>query len=204
MDHYKHEDIIMKEERPVFVVGHKNPDTDSVCAAIAYARLKTIVTGRAYEPRRAGHLNEETSYVLDRFGVDKPQMLTDVRTQVKDLEIRNLSGASGETSLKDAWEIMRNAGVVTVCVTKDDQLQGIITTNDIVTSYMDVYDSDILSDAKTSYRNIVKTLDGKMIVGDESGNVEKGKVVVAAASPEVMENIMVWILKHHWRRYHHN
>ena len=85
----------MKEERPVFVVGHKNPDTDSVCAAIAYARLKTIVTGRAYEPRRAGHLNEETSYVLDRFGVDKPLMLTDVRTQVKDLEIRNLSGASG-------------------------------------------------------------------------------------------------------------
>lgn len=190
MDHYKHEDIIMKEERPVFVVGHKNPDTDSVCAAIAYARLKTIVTGRAFEPRRAGHLNEETSYVLDRFGVDKPQMLTDVRTQVKDLEIRNLSGASGETSLKDAWEIMRNAGVVTVCVTKDDQLQGIITTNDIVTSYMDVYDSDILSDAKTSYRNIVKTLDGKMIVGDENGNVEKGKVVVAAASPEVMENII--------------
>ena len=119
----------MKEERPVFVVGHKNPDTDSVCAAIAYARLKTIITGKAYEPRRAGHLNEETSYVLDRFEVDKPLMLTDVRTQVKDLEIRDLAGAAGDTSLKDAWEIMRNAGVVTVCVTKDDQLQGIITTN---------------------------------------------------------------------------
>jgi manganese-dependent inorganic pyrophosphatase len=140
----------MKEERPVFVVGHKNPDTDSVCAAIAYARLKTIITGKAYEPRRAGHLNEETSYVLDRFEVDKPLMLTDVRTQVKDLEIRDLAGAAGDTSLKDAWEIMRNAGVVTVCVTKDDQLQGIITTNDIVTSYMDVYDSDILASARTS------------------------------------------------------
>lgn len=180
----------MKENRPVYVVGHKNPDTDSICAAIAYAELKVKVTKKEYEARRAGHLNEETKYALKKFGVETPKLLEDVRTQVRDLEIRELAGASGDTSLKDAWEKMRNAGVVTICVTKDKVLQGLITTNDIVTSYMDVYESNILANAKTSYKNIVKTLDGEMIVGEMTGCVESGKVVVAAASPEVMENII--------------
>jgi len=180
----------MKEERPVYVVGHKNPDTDSICAAIAYAELKNKITKDKYEARRAGHVNEETKYALKKFGVETPKMLEDVRTQVRDLEIRELEGCSGETSLKVAWEKMRNAGVVTVCVTEGEMLKGLITTNDIVTSLLDVYESDILASAKTSYKNIVKTLDGEMIVGDIEGNVEKGKVVVAAASPEVMENII--------------
>ena len=180
----------MKEERPVLVVGHKNPDTDSVCAAIAYARLKNRISNERHEPRRAGHLNEETRFVLKRFGVEAPPLLSDVRMQVKDLEIRELEGAPASTSLKDAWEKMRNAGVVTLCVTEGETLQGIITTGDIVASYMDVYESDILADAKTPYENILKTLDGEMIVGSAEGFVETGKVVVAAASPEVMENII--------------
>ena len=180
----------MKEERPIYVVGHKNPDTDSICAAIAYANLKKIVTGELYEARRAGNLNEETSFVLKKFGIETPKLLEDVRTQVRDLEIRKIAGVEKSISLKDAWEKMRSAGVVTLCVTEDQKLQGLITTGDIVTSYMDVYESSILASAKTSYKNIVKTLDGEMILGDINGYVEKGKVVVAAASPEVMENII--------------
>ena len=82
----------MKEERPIYVVGHKNPDTDSICAAIAYANLKKIVTGVLYEARRAGNLNEETSFVLKRFGIETPKLLEDVRTQVRDLEIRKIAG----------------------------------------------------------------------------------------------------------------
>ena len=180
----------MSEKRPVFVVGHKNPDTDSVCAAIAYARLKNRISDERHEARRAGRLNEETRFVLKRFGVETPPLLTDVRTQVKDLEIRKLEGAPASTSLKDAWEKMRNAGVVTLCISEGESLKGIITTSDIVTSYMDVYESDVLSAAATPYENIIKTLDGEMIVGSPEGCVEKGKVVVAAASPEVMENII--------------
>ncbi|WP_026506691.1 putative manganese-dependent inorganic diphosphatase [Butyrivibrio sp. MC2013] len=180
----------MKNNRPIYVVGHKNPDTDSICAAIAYAELLNKTSDRKYEARRAGHLNEETKYILDKFKVASPPMLTDVRTQVRDLEIRELDGCGRDASLKEAWDKMRSAGVVTVCITDHGRLEGLITTNDIVTSLLDVYDSDLLADARTPYKNIVKTLDGEIIVGDDKGCVEAGKVVVAAASPEVMENII--------------
>ena len=178
------------DKRSVYVVGHKNPDTDSICAAIAYANLKCKITGGKYEARRAGNLNEETQFVLKKFGVKSPKFLGDVRTQVRDMEIRKLGGASGEMSLKVAWEKMKDAGVVTLCITEGNELKGLITTGDIVTTYMDVYDSDILSSARTGYRNIVETLEGELIVGNIDDCVEKGKVVVAAASPEMMETFI--------------
>ena len=72
----------------VMVVGHKNPDTDSICSAIAYARLKEKETEERYEPRRAGQLNPETEFVLDYFKLPVPELISDVGTQVKDMEIR--------------------------------------------------------------------------------------------------------------------
>lgn len=179
-----------EEKNSVYVVGHRNPDTDSICAAIAYANLKCRITGLSYEARRAGNLNEETQFVLKKFGVKAPRFLGDVRTQVRDMEIRRLEGASEGMSLKKAWEKMKDAGVVTLCITKGKELEGLITTGDIVTTYMDVYDSDILSSAGTGYRNIVETLAGKLIVGNMDDCVEKGKVVVAAANPEIMETLI--------------
>lgn len=177
-------------KRPIIVMGHKNPDTDSICAAICYAHLKNEITDGNYIPCRAGHLNEETQFVLSHFGVDVPSYVKDVRTQVRDMEIRMLDGTSRQLSLKNAWAKMRDAKVVTLCVTKDDELEGIVTTNDIVETYMDVIDPNILSEAKTSYRNIVETLDGKLIVGEIDDILEKGKVVIAAANPDMMENVI--------------
>ncbi len=177
-------------QRPVFVTGHKNPDTDSICAAITYANLKNKVFGGNYIACRAGHLNEETQFVLSHFGVDVPAYIKDVRTQVRDMEIRRLDGVSGKLSLKNAWAKMRDAGVVTLCATEGDMLSGIVTTNDIVETYMDVIDPRILSLARTSYRNIVETLDGELIEGDLNEELAMGKVVIAAASPEMMENVI--------------
>jgi manganese-dependent inorganic pyrophosphatase len=176
--------------RPVLVMGHKNPDTDSICAAITYANLKREITGGNYIACRAGHLNEETQYVLSHFGVAVPAYVKDVRTQVRDMEIRMLDGTAKDLSLKNAWSKMRDAGVVTLCVTEGDQLEGIITTNDIVETYMDVIDPKILSEAKTSYKNIVETLDGELLVGEKGNSLSKGKVVIAAASPDMMESII--------------
>ena len=177
-------------QRPVFVCGHKNPDTDSICAAITYANLKNKVFGGNYIACRAGHLNEETQFVLSHFGVDVPAYIKDVRTQVRDMEIRRLDGTSGKLSLKNAWAKMRDADVVTLCATEGDKLTGIVTTNDIVETYMDVIDPHILSQAHTSYRNVVETLDGELIVGDIEKSLDRGKVVIAAASPEMMENVI--------------
>lgn len=173
----------------VFVVGHKNPDTDSVCSAICYAQLKSALNKDVeYIAIRAGHMNEETQYVLERFGVQPPVYIKDVRTQVRDIEIRETEGVSRSISLKKAWNLMKDNNVVTLPITEENKLVGLITIGDIATSYMDVYDSKILATANTKYKNIVETLDAEMIIGDEEAYFDKGKVLIAAANPDLMEN----------------
>ncbi|MBQ9118627.1 MAG: putative manganese-dependent inorganic diphosphatase [Lachnospiraceae bacterium] len=178
----------MTQNRRVIVVGHKNPDTDSICSAIAYAHLKRAMTGRDYVPMRAGQLNKETQYVLERFGLEAPEFINDVATQVKDIEIRKTEGVSSLISLKKAWKLMRDQNVVTLPITDKRKLKGLITISDIATSYMEVYDSKILAEAKTPYANILETLDGTMIVGNPEESYTQGKVLIAAANPDLMEN----------------
>lgn len=180
----------MPEERvrKTIVIGHKNPDTDSICSAICYARLKREVTGREYEPGRAGHISEETQFVLNYFGVEAPRLVENVKTQVKDIDIRETKGVDRSISLKKAWNLMQDANAVTLAaVNSSGILEGLITVGDITKSYMNVYDSSILSKARTQYSNILETLEGALIVGDENGYFQEGKVLVAAANPDMME-----------------
>lgn len=177
-----------EQERKIFVIGHKNPDTDSICSAIAYANLKKILTGKAYVPMRAGQINAETQYVLNRFGVKMPEYISDVSTQVRDIEIRNTAGVNSQISLKKAWMLMKKQNVVTLPITEGRKLAGLITISDIATSYMEVYDSKILAEAKTPYTNILETLDGTMVVGDAEKAFTEGKVLIAAANPDLMED----------------
>lgn len=176
-------------KRKITVIGHKNPDTDSVCSAIAYAELKNRLGNTdLYVPRRAGAINAETRFVLKHFKADVPELVEDVGTQVKDIEIREIAGVAGSISLKKAYTHMKEKNVVTLPITNSDgYLEGLITIGDIATSYMDVYDSSILAKAKTSYHNIIETLDAELVVGDESAIFEAGKVLVAAANPDLME-----------------
>ena len=176
------------KKRRTIVIGHKNPDTDSICSAICYANLKHILTGEEYTPARAGHVNSETQYVLDYFGVEAPELIENVRTQVKDIEIRETKGVDKNISLKKAWNLMQDNTVVTIpAVTEDNTLEGLITVGDITRSYMNVYDSSILSKACTQYSNILETLEGALVVGDPEAYFDKGKVLVAAANPDMME-----------------
>ena len=172
----------------VMVVGHKNPDTDSICSAIAYARLKEKETGECYEPRRAGQLNPETEFVLDYFKLPVPELISDVGTQVKDMEIRETAGVDSGISLKKAWSLMKELNVVTLPIVSGRRLDGLITIGDIANSYMNVYDSRILSVARTHYANIVETIEGTMLIGDENGVFDHGKVLIAAANPDLMES----------------
>ena len=175
-------------KRKITVIGHKNPDTDSICSAIAYAELKNRLGNTdLYVPRRAGAINAETRFVLKHFKVDVPELVEDVGTQVKDIEIREIDGVAGSISLKKAYTLMKEKNVVTLPITKEGFLEGLITIGDIATSYMDVYDSSILAKAKTSYHNIVETLDAELLVGDANAIFEAGKVLVAAANPDLME-----------------
>lgn len=175
-------------KRKITVIGHKNPDTDSICSAIAYANFKNCLNQTdCYVPKRAGELNAETEFVLKYFKTEVPELVEDIGTQVKDIEIRETKGVPGSISLKKAHALMKENNVVTLPITKEDVLEGVITIGDIATSYMDVYDSSILSKAKTSYRNIIETLDASILVGDADAVFDAGKVLIAAASPEMME-----------------
>ncbi len=177
-----------ERKRKTIVIGHKNPDTDSICSALCYAKLKSAVTGNEYVPARAGHVNSETRFVLDYFQAPEPELVETVKTQVRDIEIREMKGVDRNISLKRAWNLMQEANAVTLpAVSEGGVLEGLLTVGDITKTYMNVLDSSILSKARTQYGNIVETLEGHLILGDENTYFDQGKVLIAAANPDLME-----------------
>ena len=178
-----------KTAHKVVVIGHRNPDTDSICSAIAYAELKNKTSDLICEPRRAGKMNQETEFVLKKFGVRPPRMCTDVNPKIRDVDYREMPGIPGSTSLRKAWEIMRDKQIDTLPVTSpDNELEGVITVKDIATANMDVFDTGILAKSQTSYKNILETLDGAMVVGDENAMCTTGHIRIGTATPEMLEN----------------
>jgi manganese-dependent inorganic pyrophosphatase len=175
--------------KEISVIGHKNPDTDSICSSIAYASLKNIMSsGSVYLSKRIGEINSETLFVLNYFKVEEPQLIDNVRTQVKDINIRKVDLVDPEISLKKAWEIMKNCGITTLPISHNNStLDGIIAVDDIAHSFMDIYDNDILSQARTPYRNIIEVLDGEILVGDIEDSICNGHVLIGAMNPDVME-----------------
>lgn len=179
------------EQTPIIVVGHKNPDTDSICSAIAYANLKNRIAPGTCTPKRAGNLNNETNFVLNYFKMDTPDLIEDVNTQVMDIEYRKTPGIKDTISIKEAWKMMKELDVVTLpIVTHNNMLEGIITINDIAKSYMDVYDNNILAMAKTPYSNLVEVLEGNLVAGNPHNHIVNGKVTIGAANPHIIENLI--------------
>lgn len=180
-----------EKAKEIMVIGHKNPDTDSICSAICYADLKNKISGTDnYVPKRAGHLNEETHFVLNRFGVEAPEYIKDVRPQVMNIEIRHTEGIDSEISVRNAWKLMDSLNVVTLPITEGRKLTGLVSIDDIAKSYFETFDNRVLSNAKTSFANIVETLGGRVITGDESEIFDKGKMLIAAANPDMMESMI--------------
>ena len=178
-----------KAAHKVVVIGHRNPDTDSICSAIAYAELKNKTSDLVCEPRRAGKMNQETEFVLKKFGVKPPRMCTDVNPKIRDVDYREMPGIPGSTSLRKAWEIMRDQQIDTLPVTSaDNDLEGVITVKDIATANMDVFDTGILAKSRTSFRNILETLDGTMAVGSEDDVCTTGHIRIGTATPEMLES----------------
>ena len=178
-----------KAAHKVVVIGHRNPDTDSICSAIAYAELKNKTSDLVCEPRRAGKMNQETEFVLKKFGVKPPRMCTDVNPKIRDVDYREMPGIPGSTSLRKAWEIMRDKQIDTLPVTSaDNELEGVITVKDIATANMDVFDTGILAKSRTSFRNILETLDATMAVGSADDICTTGHIRIGTATPEMLES----------------
>ena len=187
----------MRKQEKIFVIGHKNPDTDSICSAIAYCDIKNrTFQNKKYVPKRAGQINEETEYVLNRFGIQPPGYLSNIGTQVKDMDIRESPDADKSMSLKNAWDLMQENSIVSLPIRdKDGCLEGLITIGDIAKTYMDTTDSYLLSRAKTQYRRIAETLSGEVVEGNEHGYFVEGKVLVGTADPDMLKEYvkkMIW------------
>ncbi len=175
--------------KPVYVIGHKNPDTDSICSAICYAHLKQRLTGREHIACRAGAVSAETQYVLGHFGVEQPRFLDSLEPRLAEVHYRAIPGIPPETSLRRAWMYMSENSIQTLpIVDADNHLLGILTFTDLARFYMEDQGAEALSAARTSYRNLVDVLNGELLVGDIENSITRGRVLVATANPDVMED----------------
>ncbi len=175
----------------VYVIGHRNPDTDSICSAIAYARFKEATGGKAeYIPCRAGLVNDETKFVLDYFDVEPPQYIGSVQPEISDIDLNTVAGLKKTDSIKRAWDLMNEHGTRSAPVLSEGKLEGIISITDIAQSYMAQNDSRMLSNARTSFASISETLNGRIVCCGKEECFEKGKVTIAASSPEIIEEFI--------------
>ena len=175
----------------IYVTGHKNPDSDSICAAYGYAELKNKTSEIPVVPVRLGNVNRETQYILDRFDVKAPEYLETVKLKVEDLEIDKIAAISPDISLKMAWNIMRDKNVKSLPVAdKNDHLVGVLSISNLTSSYMDIWDNEILSKSNTSIENILDTLSAKEIYINEGVKNFPGKIAVAAMQPESLSAII--------------
>lgn len=182
----------MAIKQQVQVVGHRNPDTDSICAAIAYAALKNQTGDGSiqYIPRRAGAINEETRFVLNYFHVEQPALLEDVKTQIQDIEIQAIPGANRDISLKKAWDMMKAEKVETLPVlTEDGQLEGVITIGDIAKSYMDLSESGTGRHLRTKFKNILETIGAQLLWGNSHSYFLQGNVVLLWEEGEELNSL---------------
>lgn len=169
----------------IYITGHRNPDSDSICAAIAYAEFKNKTQKIPAIPIRLGEINRETQFVLNYFGVEPPQLIQTVKTQVADLDIDTVAPIAPDISLKMAWTIMKKNNIKTLPVIDSyDRLSGIVSVSNLASSYLDIWDNYILSKSSTSLDNILETLSGKIIYLSEEELELTGKVVVSTMEPD--------------------
>ena len=179
---------LISEKRKIFVIGHKNPDTDSICSAIGYAYLKNAINGKGYAPARTGEINRESEYVLKRFNQEMPKLFEDVSAQVQDIDIQEVQGISADMTMHDALVIMRDNQISALPVVADNgHIKGLVTINNIAVTNMETT-CNTLADAKTPIENVIKTLNGTLICGKADNIITSGKIIMGSNSPEFIES----------------
>ncbi|MGB9679277.1 MAG: putative manganese-dependent inorganic diphosphatase [Thermoanaerobacteraceae bacterium] len=165
----------------VYVLGHKNPDTDSICSAIAYAYLKKISEGINAIPVKLGPINRETKFILNYFNIEEPIYIENVYTQIQDIKYDKALTFKENTPMLEAWNKMIDQNTKTIIIVdNDNKLQGIATLGDLAESYL--ASSHKLSKYKIPLNNIVSTLNGKIIL--KYTEYLEGNILVGAMSKE--------------------
>lgn len=173
----------MKEvSKSVYVIGHRNPDTDSICSAIGYAHLKQAM-GENAKPARAGKINNETKYVLETLGFDKPELITDLYPRVRDIMNANVIAVSPKDTLRDLGLVMKQYNIKSVPVVDEKQMiKGVVSVGDLAKRYFDEMEMQDLSEADVDFAALVRVLDGAVICGKNLQRKVVGGVQIAAGS----------------------
>ncbi len=180
----------MKSAKPIYTIGHRNPDTDSICSAIGYAHLKQAL-GENVVPARAGKVNAETKFALEHFKVEKPVLLTDLYPRVKDVMLDSQIVVRQHDTLRRLGEVMREHDLRSVPVTDSKGVMvGIVTVSDLAKRYFQELGMQNLSDMRVRYRDVIAATDSKVLVSGEEGDFIKGNVRIAAGSISMIQNII--------------
>ena len=165
----------------VYISGHKNPDTDSIVSVIAYANLKNRVTNVEAIPLRLGHLNQETEFVLNYFGVKPPEYKESMKSLVKDLDYDTSCNVDESVPIRNTWSLIQENKLNSLFVVDDaDRLIGIASISNLTKAYMDVWDDKIIGRSHTNINNITDVLAAKVIAAPKNPNAFTGKMTVFA------------------------
>ena len=168
--------------KPVYVIGHRNPDTDSICSAIGYSHLKQAMGVNAV-PARCGKINNETKYALEYFKVEQPLLLTDLYPRVKDVALECKTVVRQHDTLRHLGEVMRKSELQSVPVTDSNgELVGIVTVSDLAKRYFLELGLQSLVDLRVRYRDIMQATDAKVLVSGDENEFIEGNIVIAAGS----------------------
>ena len=173
--------------KPIYVFGHKNPDTDSICSAIAYAYLKnTQMPGHV--AARLGELNRETRFILDTFDIPEPIFLPHLHLRVQDIMTQNVVCASVNSTVYEVGQLMYQHQVHYVpMVDEKGRALGLVTERNLARGYLKEFHVPSLHDMPTELGKITQTLNGRLLVGEPSKRV-CGKTVIGAMDEHTMSS----------------
>jgi len=179
-----------ESSRIVYVLGHRNPDTDSICAAIGYAHFKNLTDKRfLFTPARAGSVNEETVFALQRFGVPIPHELDSLAATVSDLELGKPHAVNARDSVQAVALMMRQKGLhTTPVVDLHGRFSGIVGLKDIAQHYVDSVGFCDLTEAPLSIDMLVKTLDCRIICNGRREECLRGRLLIGSMQKGTLLN----------------
>jgi Inorganic pyrophosphatase/exopolyphosphatase len=169
----------------VYVSGHRNPDSDSICSAIGYAFLMNTIDRYCAVPVRLGEINRETEFILNYFNVEIPTLLKSVKQKVEDLEYDKATVFSKELTLKTAWSLMKQQNLKSAPILDDHgHLLGLLSTSNMIEGYMEKWDSSILKDANTPIENVIDTIEAEVLYLKDNMKTIEGDIHIAAMRGE--------------------
>ena len=182
----------MGNTKPIYVIGHRNPDTDSICSAIGYAALKQKMGENAIAAR-AGQVNPETQYALDYFNVEAPMLIVDLYPRVKDIMLECNAVVKETDNLRYLGRVLQENNLRSVPVTDDDgKMVGIVTVSDLAQRYFEELNMQNLGESAVSIKAIVDIIEGEIVVDTDASAIVKGKVHIAAGSKTTIKK---WVSK---------